>query len=472
MQIRDIEGKTGLERATIRFYEKEGLIVPQRKDNGYREYTEENLDNLLKIKLLRQLGLPLETIKNIRQGSTDFNQALLEQIQNLENLMDVAARAKDVCIELYRANISYNTLNATYYLQQLDKRLTKSTQINFREPIQRPFHPIRRFLARIMDYSILITLLQLLVVVVLRIRPYSDFLSSLITYGTPFLFVPIASFSIHKWGTTPGKWLLGLSVRSEDGCNLSFSEAKEREWQVLRSGFGFGLPIWSLSCLWKSYKEYQEYDMDWDRFCEYQYRNWNRKNKIALVLSIAVIITASIMTAFDSVKPKYRGDITVSEFSTNYNFYNRLVNDQTVGEKMLNDGTISNNAAIIDPSDVPTNSSYNFEFICEGQSVCCIRYENKWSNINSIYPIPKRCKIAALTAVMSQEGMGRADLLEIAKMLDSADYMHDGNIVYKNVTVSWDIEAKNCLLLGDLYTVDDETKPSEIIVSFETQIHN
>lgn len=31
MQIRDIEVKTGLDRATIRFYEKEGLIRPSGK---------------------------------------------------------------------------------------------------------------------------------------------------------------------------------------------------------------------------------------------------------------------------------------------------------------------------------------------------------------------------------------------------------------------------------------------------------
>ena len=43
MLIRDLEVKSGLDRATIRFYEREGLITPERKENGYRDYTEENL---------------------------------------------------------------------------------------------------------------------------------------------------------------------------------------------------------------------------------------------------------------------------------------------------------------------------------------------------------------------------------------------------------------------------------------------
>ena len=76
MQIRDLECKAGLDRATIRFYEKEGLIVPKRKENGYREYSDDNLVHLLKIGLLRQLGMSLDTIKGIQQECVDFNQAL------------------------------------------------------------------------------------------------------------------------------------------------------------------------------------------------------------------------------------------------------------------------------------------------------------------------------------------------------------------------------------------------------------
>ena len=34
MQINELEMKTGLDRATIRFYEKEGMITPTRLENG------------------------------------------------------------------------------------------------------------------------------------------------------------------------------------------------------------------------------------------------------------------------------------------------------------------------------------------------------------------------------------------------------------------------------------------------------
>ena len=51
MTIKDLEKQLQIPRATIRFYEKEGLITPERLDNGYREYSEED------IKIIKQMAL-------------------------------------------------------------------------------------------------------------------------------------------------------------------------------------------------------------------------------------------------------------------------------------------------------------------------------------------------------------------------------------------------------------------------------
>ena len=60
MTVKELEERTGLSRANIRFYEQEGLLSPLRRDNGYRDYSGEDLTTLLRIKLLRQLEIPLE----------------------------------------------------------------------------------------------------------------------------------------------------------------------------------------------------------------------------------------------------------------------------------------------------------------------------------------------------------------------------------------------------------------------------
>ena len=79
--------------------------------------------------------------------------------------------------------------------------------------------------------------------------------------------------------------------------------------------------------------------------------------------------------------------------------------------------------------------------------------------------------MAAITAVMSQQGMGIGDIISFSKMLDSADTLHDGKIVYKNIIISWHIQTENCSLLDDLfYTTEDNTKPSMASVVFEILI--
>ena len=62
MTIQEVEARTGLPRATVRYYEREGLLSPQRLENGYRDYSEDNITTLLRIKLLRELGIALEDL--------------------------------------------------------------------------------------------------------------------------------------------------------------------------------------------------------------------------------------------------------------------------------------------------------------------------------------------------------------------------------------------------------------------------
>lgn len=470
MLIRDLESKSGLERATIRFYEKEGLIIPQRKENGYREYTEDNLSHLLKIKLLRQLGMPLDTIKRIQQGSTDFNHALSIQIRNLEHLMQVTTRAKDVCTELYHANISYEKLDAAYYLQQLTKQQPKAITNSFREYVERPYHPIRRFLARMTDYALLRMILEFFLVVILRVRPYGEFMSGLITYGTPFLMIPIAAFMLNRWGATPGKWLYGLSVYSENGCKLSYADAQTREWRVLAEGYGFGIPGWSAWRLYKSYRAYQEWDTEWDTFCEYQFRNWSNKRRYILAASIAAIVVVNLVTVSDAVRPKYRGDMTVAEFASNYNYYNKLINKDTENQ-MRSDGSWypeQDGHVTIYTGAQPETPRQNFVFQTDGVSIRSVHFENAWNDIFLLCPVTYQCKIAAVTAVMSQKGIGIFDILAFLKAFDSADMLNDGEITYQNVKISWDIEAENCsMVTGGYFISADDSKESYVRVEFE-----
>lgn len=68
MTIKELEQRTGMPRANIRYYEEEGLLSPRRLENGYRDYSEEDVQTLEKIKLLRSLQLDIGTIRLLQQG--------------------------------------------------------------------------------------------------------------------------------------------------------------------------------------------------------------------------------------------------------------------------------------------------------------------------------------------------------------------------------------------------------------------
>lgn len=51
MTIAELEARSGMTRANIRFYESEGFLSPARRENGYRDYSEADLELLLRLEL-------------------------------------------------------------------------------------------------------------------------------------------------------------------------------------------------------------------------------------------------------------------------------------------------------------------------------------------------------------------------------------------------------------------------------------
>lgn len=65
MKRSEVEKITGLRRKAILYYEEKKLISPDIEENNYRNYSEEDLNRLIKISLYRRLGLNVSEIKNI-----------------------------------------------------------------------------------------------------------------------------------------------------------------------------------------------------------------------------------------------------------------------------------------------------------------------------------------------------------------------------------------------------------------------
>ena len=89
MQIKEVECLTGMTRANIRFYEKQGLLKQTtRNEYNYREYTQEDVRQLQRIKYLRLLEVSMEEIKEIKEDIPKMEKIILERLSNLNDSVD------------------------------------------------------------------------------------------------------------------------------------------------------------------------------------------------------------------------------------------------------------------------------------------------------------------------------------------------------------------------------------------------
>lgn len=65
MNIGTVSVKSGLPAKTIRYYEDIGLIRPDRRDNGYRDYSMEDMHRLRFLQRSRSLGFSVEECRQL-----------------------------------------------------------------------------------------------------------------------------------------------------------------------------------------------------------------------------------------------------------------------------------------------------------------------------------------------------------------------------------------------------------------------
>ncbi len=101
ININQVEQQTGVSKRNIRFYEQEGLLVPNRnEENGYREYGEDDIRRVKLIKMLRMLDMPLEHIRAVLASEQSLSNAIIEQKKRLEEQAQELQLAIQFCDRL------------------------------------------------------------------------------------------------------------------------------------------------------------------------------------------------------------------------------------------------------------------------------------------------------------------------------------------------------------------------------------
>lgn len=105
MKIKEVENMLQMNGQTIRYYEKLGLVHPSRDANDYRNYSLDDIKDLKKVRFLRELDIPLESIESIIKDPDKFQEILAYHLETLqiqvENLEEIQRR----CLELTKKNI-------------------------------------------------------------------------------------------------------------------------------------------------------------------------------------------------------------------------------------------------------------------------------------------------------------------------------------------------------------------------------
>ena len=329
MTSKEMEARSGVPRANIRYYEVEGLLHPERLKNGYRSYSEEDLRTLEKIKLLRRLGVSVEEVRELVRGGETMETVLDRRLAALGGQRASLGRVQAVCGALRDAGVSFDELDAGRYLQDLDAPAlpeengtwwtkTQAPDLPAGDALPTVYNVPRRLLARLFD-CLLVTLALLAALCLAGYNP-ARANSLAISLGITVLLGLLEPLCLRLFAATPGKALLGMRLTAPDGEKLSYGAGVNRYLRMLWHGLGCYIPIWSLVQLYRSAARCANQEpQPWDDGVAYTAKPFRLRYAASLILTVLLVLIVGEAVNSWSQLPPNRGDLTVAEFAENYN---------------------------------------------------------------------------------------------------------------------------------------------------------
>ena len=144
MKINEVEAAVGVTKKNIRFYEEEGLISPRREPgNGYRSYSEADVERLRRIKLLRKLDVPLAEIRQMLEGECTLAEGMTRQLERLHTRRTDLDEAVNFCTLLQKEPVSLNELDVEQTLARLTAKEEQGVTFVDIEQVDRKAERIR-----------------------------------------------------------------------------------------------------------------------------------------------------------------------------------------------------------------------------------------------------------------------------------------------------------------------------------------
>jgi len=150
-------------------------------------------------------------------------------------------------------------------------------EITNAEVVRSEPRPWLRFLARKIDialYTAIVIIPIMLMFVALGFlgveRSIIDSTAFSLFMGAVYiiLLICVEAFVLFWWDNTPGKKLLGITLKKEDNSSFGFGDTFERTARLWFSGLGLGLPLISLITQILSYSRLEDKKItSWDEKC-------------------------------------------------------------------------------------------------------------------------------------------------------------------------------------------------------------
>lgn len=478
MTSKEMEARSGVPRANIRYYESEGLLTPARAGNGYRDYSEADLAVLEKIKLLRRLGVSVEELKELRRGSRSLSEALDRRLAELAGERGTLERVEQVCGDLRRSGESFETLDPRTYLSALDAPALPPAdgQVWWKAP-PAPALPetdalpvytglTRRLLARLFDeYGLLLLLLA-----AAALMGHNPALASGLALQTAVhvIWLFLEPLLLYLFGATPGKALLGLRITGRDGEKLTYSEGFTRHLLLLWYGRGAFIPIWSWIQMFRTANRcWNDEPQPWDTDTAYTAAPFRPLRHAAgfVLASVLVLACAEAANSYSQLPPN-RGPLTVAEFAENYNRQAAYIDqspvwilDETGGWKRAPDPP----GVTVTYTGASWRRDHDFQYTLEDGAVRAVTWERSLENTEEWIYLPVNDIATAATALAWSRAdaplwaSARKDL--ISGLVD-ADWENGFTLRGNGAVVTWEVESRNFYVNGDLATAfpTDEAK--------------
>lgn len=467
MTSKEMEARSGVPRANIRYYESEGLLSPARAKNGYRDYSEADLAALEKIKLLRRLGVGVEELKELQSGSRSLAQALDGRMAALAGERGTLERVEQVCGELRRSGQTFDTLDPGPCLSALDAPALPpaSGQVWWKAP-PAPALPetdalpvytglTRRLLARLFDeWGLLFLLLT-----VLALTGHNPALTGgpALQLAVQVIWLFLEPLLLRLFGATPGKALLGLRITGRDGERLTYSQGFIRHLMLLWQGCGLFIPIWSWIQMFRTARRcWNDEPQPWDEDTAYEAAPFRPlRHAGAMVLAAALVLVGAEAANSFSQLPPNRGPLTVAEFAENYNRQAAYIYqspvwilDETGGWKRAPDPP----GVTVTHTGASWRRDHDFHYTLESGAVRAVTWERSLENTEEWISLPVNDIVTAATALAwSREdtSLWTSARKGLISGLADADWENGFTVRKNGAVITWEVESRNFYVNGD-----------------------